>query len=478
MSTFDYPRIHFKGLTSIDVGTGNNDDYSSYFFPDGEHAGLPVRQSDSSRVQPETYGMDDATYSNWMKTRLLVYNPSVAKASQSSLSQHKGTNPGFDNEGNYYLIPGEWNYFGGFDLVPHGVQVVGVDHGSGVQTDDPLVGASVNFASVGPDGTYVPTDAGKGLVIDTNPEGVTATVMFLNALTIAKGDQGLINGQPKCSATRFINFQRSVVLNGPNGAAGTFQHPIPMESIKGWADGETLLSSIPTTNSSGQPLKGLLLKYTLYRSIQPINTFEYEYEYQGGSYVRKDPTEYEQYLTDMETLYTHNGHNPDWSMFQGTIAPWYEGDVETSPEGRLLDPSWTFQSSIQGDLTGNTGPTQEFNLAPAFVKVNATTGQISLDLSTALPDNYTNPTFDNTATDDAPKYNFGDLEFKFVYQGTTYPIGTIDYTDTTKGDQQGWMWEFELELLPTEVQQDMANGDFVLYSSQSDQPGFRTGRRR
>ncbi len=61
MSVFCFPRIHVKGLLSINVGTGNNDDYSNLVFPKGSpFAGTPLRLADSVNVRPLTYGMSDA----------------------------------------------------------------------------------------------------------------------------------------------------------------------------------------------------------------------------------------------------------------------------------------------------------------------------------------------------------------------------------------------------------------------------------
>ncbi len=77
MSIFDYPRINFKGLISINVGTANNDDYSGdLFMPDSPYApNQPVRLADSASVQPETYGMDDDTWVKWAVTPLVVATP-------------------------------------------------------------------------------------------------------------------------------------------------------------------------------------------------------------------------------------------------------------------------------------------------------------------------------------------------------------------------------------------------------------------
>ncbi len=68
MSIFDFPRWNVKGLIGIDVGTANNDDYSSVQFPPGDpNAGQPLRLADSVQVQPNTFGMDDDAYVQWIQ---------------------------------------------------------------------------------------------------------------------------------------------------------------------------------------------------------------------------------------------------------------------------------------------------------------------------------------------------------------------------------------------------------------------------
>ncbi len=69
MSIFNFPRINFNGNVIINVGTGNNDDYSGDTFPDPQNPSgpaVPLRASDSINVQPTTYGMDDNAFATWM----------------------------------------------------------------------------------------------------------------------------------------------------------------------------------------------------------------------------------------------------------------------------------------------------------------------------------------------------------------------------------------------------------------------------
>jgi hypothetical protein len=64
MGVFAFPRINVKGLISINVGTANNDDYSSSQFPPGSpFAGQPLRlaSSISPVAKPETAAATAAT---------------------------------------------------------------------------------------------------------------------------------------------------------------------------------------------------------------------------------------------------------------------------------------------------------------------------------------------------------------------------------------------------------------------------------
>ena len=462
MSTFDYPRLHVKGLTVINVGTANNDDYSSYFFVDGEYAGLPVRQADSNRVQAETYCMNDGAYLEWMQKRLLVYSPGRAAASDTP-NMNKGTGVSLKNEGNYHLIPAEWNYYGDFDFRFKDAKVIGVDYGDGLVKDDPLLDADVSMNLIGPEGGV---GGNTAVLIDTNPEGVTASVIIGEAVTLSKNNQALLSGKPTSAATRWINFQRNVVLNGPNGAAGTFQHAIPLDSLKGFKEGKDFIKKIPAKNSEGKKLAGLLFKYTLYRPLQEISTQKYLFKFKKDGFYNDN--RYDQYLDTMEELYESKEINPDYCMVQGTITPWYTDEVKTLPIGRYLIPSGGFVSQIKGDLVGNTNPAQDYGLAPALVAVDNDKKQISLDISVSLPDQFTDTTFNPNLLIDNPKYNFGSLTFGITVDKQDFDIGSIDYTDTEKGDKKGWLFEFPFSSLPAKIAAQIGEGDFYLKTSDSN----------
>ena len=91
MSVFSFPRINVKGLLSVNVGTGNNDDYApSLVFPQGgPYAGQPLRLADSVNVRPITYGMSDADWIRWVQEPHPFDRPPAAPAAAAG-----GARPG------------------------------------------------------------------------------------------------------------------------------------------------------------------------------------------------------------------------------------------------------------------------------------------------------------------------------------------------------------------------------------------------
>src|SRR3954464_5867830 len=105
MSIFSFPRINVKGLIAINVGTANNDDYSNVVFPPGwgAYEGLPLRLADSNNVQPLTYGMDDATFIEWLQAPHPFQQPQPAAAMTKAGTATPTAAP------TQNLIPAEWN---------------------------------------------------------------------------------------------------------------------------------------------------------------------------------------------------------------------------------------------------------------------------------------------------------------------------------------------------------------------------------
>lgn len=459
MSIFSFPRIHVKGLFSINVGTANNDDYSSVQFPPGwgDYTGDPLRLSDSDQVQALTYGMDDATFIEWVqqahpfvkpdKKRLaaaIAQNPLAPAMTRAERPLHN-VEVLADNIVQY--IPGEWNYYGDMGVEMIGVTVANVQDPDGLVTDN-LTGAELSFKVV------PQAKVGTGMLIDVNAEDVPCSQVFADALTLLSGQTTVFSGQPSKSATRWINFQRNINLNGPNGAAACFQSVVPISALQG----QPILNYLPKTSPDGTALAGIVFRYYMYRPLQKINTFKYSTQ---------------DWLTEMEALYKNENYaeklNPDYVQVTGTIAPWYTGEMESSPTGRLLNPTTNTFPLPQGSI-GNAGPDangiKHFGLAPAVLVVDWNRQIVSVDFSGTFPDSYQNPAYDPMQTDTKynPKYDFGPVNLVVRNGSQSHDFGVVNYVDTDGGDSIGWIFDFPIGDTSDTLKELIEGGDFALTS--------------
>ena len=464
MSVLSFPRINVKGLIQVNVGTANNDDYSSVVFPPGSpNAGEPLRLANSMEVQPMTYGMTDDEWVAWVQQphpfAPAPGNAPAAVASRAPAGASARAVDGTQTPEEYLnkaeapvplapalknYLPAEWNYYGNMGLTMQGVQVVGVDGGGG--TTDPalqgLVGATLSF---GPEpGTTGPA---TGLLIDVNPEDVPCSQVIAAMLVLTQNGQTIMQGPPSKAVTRWVNFQRNARLPGPNGAAGTFQCTIPVSALQG----QPILQYLPQTGPAGVALAGVVFRYTLARALQPINYYNHP--------------DNDAWIAAMQQVYASKGLNPDYCELAGTIAPWWEGEMQSTPTGRLLQAtsaSIPVPPPTPPEVGGN-GPA--FSLAPAVLVVNDAAGRVSVDFATTFPEWYQgSPAYDPSVTGNNPRWDFGPVTLQVRGEGgAQYDFGAVAYADTATGDACGWVFDF---ALPAEEAELARTGTFYLNSAQ------------
>ncbi|HET7228919.1 MAG TPA: hypothetical protein VFJ16_02920 [Longimicrobium sp.] len=487
MSVFDFPRFHFQGLMLVDVGTGNNDDYSfsAVMGPDYPSYEMdPLRQSDSPNVQPLTYGMTDDQWVAWAQVRGEFRAETRARALKAGIpgvSKSEGGAAQRAGGASVWYIPGEWNYYGDMGLTMLDITVASVVPAAGTTiTDpaaDPVIGAAVSYNNR-PDSTGRST----GVLVDINAEDVPASMVVTQFLTVAKDGQALLSGLPTKAVTRFINFQRSYTLNGPNGAGCLFQSIVPVSALP---PGTPLLARFAPAQG-GVPLTGVIFHYYLYRPLQVINTFKFSDapSDQNSPWFEKMETLYRKSpnapggqptpgmpLQEVAALMDVNGRNPDYIQVVGTIAPAYGNELDSCPAGRMLVP---VESVPAPGATGNANPADpQYLLAPAVVTVNRATGMVSADFSGTFPDRLDDDVYDPLVTASCVKWSFGPVTLTISDGTTRHDVGTVEYTDTAAGNLAGWIFDFPISGLSSEVQALLDTGTFALYG-QVSAPGGGT----
>lgn len=387
MSIFDYPRVNFKGTIQLNPGTANNDDYASnYTLPDswGPFADTPLALIDSKLVQPRTFGMQDEAFMQWVQ--------------QAQTFNVVGGTPGQTAQ----AIPAEWNYYGGMEMNSVSVQVIGVTTGPGKIHCQPsdyepltaLLGADLSFTN--------------GHITDVNSEGSPpATQFFIDGLTLTKDGQTFLSGSPSKGACQWLNFYRNVNLTADGGAGGYVYHVV-RKSQAG--------TQINIPGFDNPKVVGVILRYYLYCPLKSANTNE-----------------------QIEALYRQQKNNPATLEIIGTLAPLYEHEtILTTPTGRLMVSN---QTQIPTPGTQNNGnPDGDHNLIALAPTVLQREGNVvSADFVGTFPDNYqTQPQPSNL------KYDFGAVSLIVSAGLNSALVGTVEYTNTSQGDCQGWVFDFDI----------------------------------
>jgi len=299
------------------------------------------------------------------------------------------------------IIPAEWNYYGAMDAQIT-AQVIGVQTALGQIYSQPdssvplteLLGAAINFS-----GAHI---------TDVNSEGSPpATQFFIDKLTLANGEQTFIQGTPSKGACQWLNFYRNVNLVADGGAGGYVYHVIR----KG--NGTTI--NLPGFDDPN--IVGVIFRYYLYNTnISGTNE-------------------------QIEALYRQKKTNPATAEIVGTFAPLYADEsILTTPVGRLLVSDQTQIPTPSGSR--NNGNNGLIALAPAVLGQKGSL--VSADFVGAFPDYYQNGS--------NPKYDFGEVSLVVFAGADSAVIGPVAYTDTDQGDQQGWLFDFDLSSDPTAQQ--------------------------
>lgn len=282
MSVFDLPRLNFRGNLRVSPGTANNEDYAQQggqqaLMPAkfGRFARDPMGLLKSAPVEVERYGMDDATFVDWIQSAQEFDTPADTRDR---------------------IVPAEWNYYGDMSVAAADIEVIGVQTEPGhvhisVDKSVPLtraLGATLNFF---------------GNLTDINPEGSPpATQFFVDGLELTiDGERLLGGGQTSKGAGLWINFFRNVNLVGGDGAGTYVQHIVTDAAVDlpGFEDAD-----------------GVLMRYYLTLPLLDDPTTE------------NDPV--------LEQYYRDARKNPKTLDIVGTLAPHHTGEPRAMPPGRQL----------------------------------------------------------------------------------------------------------------------------------------------
>ncbi|MCF3973987.1 hypothetical protein [Paracoccus salsus] len=381
MSIFDYPRINFSGILTLNPGTANNDDYSGDWRD--PRTGKNLALIDSATVQPITSGLENTEFVEWIQQEH-AFQPTRGDGPEQS------------------IIPAEWNYYGNMSSSAT-VQIMGVQTGAGaLATTDPeysqLVGQKIHLS---------------GNITDINSEGSPpGTQFFLNRISLKSGEIE-ISGNPGKAACQWINFARNLNMQGDAGAGGYMYHAITGGTIR--------LPGFEDPN-----LIGMVLRYYVYAKHNSLN----------------DPREIlKRYATkstnpaDFIMTGTLAPLFADETIRTGPVGRLLANDTPNIPipnglknntGGKLaLAPAVLCEAEgrISVDFLGSF-PEQMTGTFPSLPEID-------------------NPEWHDPVRKN-PKFGFGDVTLSLRNSTESVEIGPVPYQDTEKGNARGWVFDFDI----------------------------------
>ncbi len=424
MSQFHFPRINFHGVGRINVGTANNDDYSQFNFATAPtpYSGQPVRTSDTMTVQAMTYGQSEDQFVQWIQHRQNATDP-TGKPQQ--------------------IIPAEWNYYGDMSFGFENVTVQSIQNFQGqlITSGNELIGAKLSFLN--------DNGINTGILTDCNPEDMPSTQVFANILRLDKAGTTFFKGKPSKAFTRWISIYRNTRLPGDAGSGGYFQCVVPKEEIDA-AQFQYLAACLGVDLRTLPNFKGLVCRYTIYKSTRDINMFDY---------YGNTPA----YLDKMEQLYENQEINLSNPSIAGTIAPWFEGEMKSITLGRILQAQGaTYSNPDSAGTPPFTGNGASYMLAPIMLKVMG--NRISLDIAGTFPEQYDPQTKLN------PKANLGAMYLQLNFNGNPITLGQINYQtepDAPNTIYQGDVCDIDLSYFYNhypDFAEMLKEGNFQVYS--------------
>lgn len=369
MSLFDFPRVHFSGHTIIDPATGNNNYHFPLvtFEPISGTAVLPPRiylenektisllNDEFPDLKPFVQQEENSLYliiehintpekfKSWNTTPLGLHH-----ADKVFHNLYKVLHTEKDNVPLAGQLPGYWNYYGTLNFGLKNVKVHSIQYldnneiiNCHSEENTPevyrdILGSSLHFSD----------HSGRldqAVMIDVSPTLSLYSQVFCDQMILRKTGKQIFKGAPGKASLRQMNPARIINDSGITGASGIFYSTIPLEMIEDWKE-NSLINCFLSDKPKDQKLIGVRVRYDLYH-VQEDNNPDYT------------------------ILGEHS--NPASSRILGTFSPWFEGELSTIGEGRLLLPDLTFN--------------EQRKLGAGLAKLDLDKSLLSLDLIGTFP---------------------------------------------------------------------------------------------
>lgn len=420
MSVLSFPRIYFKGYMKWDPCTFNNNDWVEFPTFDPVKVALNWDFLAGHDITPANF---TTTFRPWARSLQPDDNPNDP--------------PGGPR------VPAEWNMFGthGVACVQYGeftTTITGGDLAYGQPvTSDPLIGGPVAILG----------DGGKGSakLVDTNPVSPWSSQIYFGQLAFGTGAATITGTRARRMHSRWLNPSRvydpTAHLTQPAASIGVcFQTGIPADLVTWPGPGTSALATGLQAAASAPGAIGIMVRFTAYVNVYFVNGILNSIPAQPRDYpslATALAAAWEAFDTDGSTKLFFS--NPCYSHLVGTVGVWNEGELASAPGGRCLNAAAPV-APVTVEATGGpaapalsahgvrpgaeaaSGPAT-VPLGPVAAMVDETTGLLSLDLGSTIPEVGTPAPWPS----DLDKADFGPLTVGVVNDGAFTAIADIPY---------------------------------------------------
>lgn len=253
-----------------------------------------------------------------------------------------------------------WDYYGDNSIAYENIAITGVELSPNNLITNPasdaIIGGQVDLA-----GNKFGDVRTPAIMVDTDPVDAFTSQIFSDAFSVSQNGSSLLDGSGNRKAYSYwLNYWRNLAEGGDNGCSAVWQVAIPKENLNFNTANSPFLQALSSAAQAGQ---GIVVRYATYL-FQHISYDEIAQRFKDGNY---DPTSARMIVV-------------------GTIGVWGNGELESIPPARILNPGIHMQLNSKDYTDTPIAPKPTFFLGTTLASVDTVNKVVTLDMVSTIPE--------------------------------------------------------------------------------------------
>ncbi len=253
-----------------------------------------------------------------------------------------------------------WDYYGDNSISYENIAITGVELSANNLITNPasdaIIGGQVDLA-----GNKFGDVRTPAIMVDTDPVDAFTSQVFSDAFSVSQNGSSVLEGSGNRKAYSYwLNYWRNLAEGGDNGCSAVWQVAIPKENLNLNTANSPFLQAL---NTAAQANQGIVVRYATYL-FQHISYDQIAQRFKDGNY---DPTSARMIVV-------------------GTIGVWGNGELESVPPARILNPGVQMQLASQAYTSTPIAAKPTFFLGSTLASVDTVNKVITLDMVSTIPE--------------------------------------------------------------------------------------------